>query len=220
MTDCRDVRVREMLPEYMHEMLAPGERALVQLHLRGCEECREELAVLESCRRVMGVAPGVDVSRVVAALPTAPGQRAPGVQALRLTDVADARVSPTRRRGWGGAGGWRVAALALLTVGALGVAVVRGGHWPVASADGFAARVVEGGVPTGSPGAPTAPGGAVAGELPTLALVGGLGELSDASIGELLAEVELMEALPPEEPRPLILAGDMGIPFDEGTGGL
>lgn len=195
MTDCADVRIRELLPDYMHDALESRDRAMVQLHLRGCAACREELEVLERCRATMGVVPTVDVARIVGALPTPPTSASPQ---LRL-------ASPSGR-GWRGMGGWRVAAMALLTVGAVGVAV-SGGHWQVAGSDERVATASDRGA------------GTMAGAVPTLAFADGLSELSDASIGELLAEVEQMEALPEVEPRPMVLAGDVDGSIIEETGG-
>jgi|GEM_PF-3491844 len=200
MTDCADVRVRELLPDYLHDALGSGDSALVRLHLRGCAACREELRVLESSRRVLSLVPSVDVARIVSALPAPPVSSSPSL-----------RLAPSSARGWGGVGAWRVAAAALLMVGAAGVVVGRGGHWPVTSpetspqprvsyADDAGAEMELNGVAT-------------------LAFASELSELSDASIGELLAEVELMEALPAEDPRPMVLAGDVEPDASEEVGG-
>lgn len=68
MNDCQNVEFREALPDLAHDLLPATERARIQQHLEDCEDCTAELAIV---RAVLAgaVAPTVDVSRIVAAIP-------------------------------------------------------------------------------------------------------------------------------------------------------
>ena len=68
MRDCPNGEMRDRLPELMHNRLEGESLRAVLTHVAGCAECRAELALLEQLRAVP-VAPHVEVSRIVAALP-------------------------------------------------------------------------------------------------------------------------------------------------------
>src|SRR5690349_15845135 len=107
MTECPNGDIRDLLPDLLHGRLGAAERADVEAHLRGCEECRDELELLRTMRSVLGRAPAVDVDAIVA-----------GIPAYRV---------PVKRtsRSWGG---WRVAAaVTLLAAGGTSVVVARNG---------------------------------------------------------------------------------------------
>ena len=46
MSDCANVEIRELLPEYLHDRLGAPQRALVEAHLSDCEDCSAELGTL------------------------------------------------------------------------------------------------------------------------------------------------------------------------------
>lgn len=70
MTDCLNVEIRELLPEYLGGTLSAARRAEVESHLASCDDCAEELALLRLVRQAYAAtAPAVDVGRIVAALP-------------------------------------------------------------------------------------------------------------------------------------------------------
>jgi Putative zinc-finger len=73
MTDCPNADIRDQLPDLLHGHLDDASRARVELHLRTCASCRQELELLRAVRRA---APeiAVDVGRIVSALP-APRRR-------------------------------------------------------------------------------------------------------------------------------------------------
>ncbi|OYV74079.1 MAG: hypothetical protein B7Z72_01020 [Gemmatimonadetes bacterium 21-71-4] len=50
MTDCPNAEVRDLLPDLLHDRLDEATRMRVEAHLRACEECRGELALLRSLR--------------------------------------------------------------------------------------------------------------------------------------------------------------------------
>lgn len=71
MSDCADLEIREMLPEYLHGALQPAERARVASHLSSCAECAAELRLLETVRRShQAAAPAVNVAAIARALPS------------------------------------------------------------------------------------------------------------------------------------------------------
>src|SRR6185503_20767170 len=70
MSDCLNVEMRELLPEYLNGTLAATRRAEVEAHLAGCAECADELTVLRLVREAYAAeAPAVNVNAIVAALP-------------------------------------------------------------------------------------------------------------------------------------------------------
>ena len=68
MNDCRNIEIREVLPELVHGTLPEIERARVQQHLASCDDCSAELAIIRAVRGG-AVGPSVDVARIVAAIP-------------------------------------------------------------------------------------------------------------------------------------------------------
>lgn len=104
MTDCPNGDIRDLLPDLLHGRLGATERAAVEVHLRDCEECRDELELLRSMRSALRRAPAVNVDRIVAEIPPY---------------HAPARAA----RSWGG---WRIAAaITLLAAGGTSVVVAR-----------------------------------------------------------------------------------------------
>src|SRR5689334_3621274 len=108
MFDCANVEIRELLPDLVAGTVDGVTRGRVVEHVASCAECASELETLRLVRSAFGAAPAIDVHRVVAALPTPPARRpaAPrGVPVKRWID-------------------WRVAAaLTTITVGGLSLAI-------------------------------------------------------------------------------------------------
>lgn len=67
MRDCDDVRMRDLLPDLLHDRLAVSVRTDVEAHLRGCGDCRAELLIL---RQVVAIspAPALDTRRIASAI--------------------------------------------------------------------------------------------------------------------------------------------------------
>ena len=94
---------QQLLPWYINDTLDEGERAIVDAHLAGCDECRAELAVERNLARAVASLP-VDVEQSWSAL-------------TAKLDAAPAPVALWRRRvpiGW--AAGWPVAAAATVAL--------------------------------------------------------------------------------------------------------
>lgn len=68
MNDCKEVEIREALPELVHGVLPEPVRLRVQQHLADCGDCAEELAII---RAVLATMPAVkvDTTRITAAIP-------------------------------------------------------------------------------------------------------------------------------------------------------
>src|SRR3954470_24027134 len=79
MNECVDSEIQELLPDLLHGSLDEQARRLVELHLAGCESCREELDVIRTVKAATIFAPGIDVGRVVRQIPPYRGV-VPGVQ--------------------------------------------------------------------------------------------------------------------------------------------
>jgi hypothetical protein len=197
MSDCANVEMRELLPELAAGTLDAATRARVDAHLIDCADCTSELEMLRLVRAAFASAPAVDVSRVVAALPTpvAAARRARGPE-------------PVKR--WMD---WRVAAaLTTITVGGLSLAISQRMHSgsemplrdsvavrtpPVAPPKSAAAgspRVV-GTAPRDTPPSTTAnrrPSTAKA----QLSFGGGTDDLDDASLKELLGALDEIDRAP------------------------
>lgn len=69
MTDCPNGALRDLLPDLLHDRLAPAERSEVEAHVRSCTDCAAELALLRSLRASMSRVPTVNASRIAAAIP-------------------------------------------------------------------------------------------------------------------------------------------------------
>lgn len=70
MSDCQNVDIRERLPEYLSGTLSHVRRSEVSAHLASCQECAEELALLQLVREAYEASsPAVNVSAIVSQLP-------------------------------------------------------------------------------------------------------------------------------------------------------
>jgi len=70
MNDCLNVEIRELLPEYLSGTLSARRREEVWNHVTACDDCAQELALLQLVRQAYAEAtPAVNVGAIVAALP-------------------------------------------------------------------------------------------------------------------------------------------------------
>ena len=70
MSDCPNVEIRELLPDYLGGRLSDVRRSEVSSHLASCPECADELALLQLVREAyQATTPVVNVSAIVGALP-------------------------------------------------------------------------------------------------------------------------------------------------------
>jgi anti-sigma factor RsiW len=175
MTDCPNGEVRDLLPDFLHDRLAPDVRRDVEAHVAGCEECRAELALLGAMRSTLRRAPTVDVAAIAAAIPP---YRAPA------------------RRSWGG---WRAAAAVILVAGGTSVAVLQfrdGAVEPVRDTTTAVAVRAADSVPMAT-SAPQVETPAPVQASHELALgTAAVTDLDDAELSTLLAHLQTLDALP------------------------
>ena len=70
MTDCSNVEIRELLPDYLSGTLSDVRRNEVRAHVASCDDCAEELELLNLVRQAYAEAtPPVNVNAIVSALP-------------------------------------------------------------------------------------------------------------------------------------------------------
>ena len=109
MTDCPNGEVRDLLPDLLHDRLAPDERRRVEAHVASCADCQQELALLRAMRTSLRRTRPANVAAIVAAVP--------------------AYRAPARRS----RPGWRAAAaILILAAGGTSVAVLQRGDVGVA----------------------------------------------------------------------------------------
>ena len=68
MTDCTNLEMRDVLPDYARGALTGSPVTAVEQHLASCASCRAELAAVRSALAALGAAPRVDTARIVAAV--------------------------------------------------------------------------------------------------------------------------------------------------------
>ncbi|MBX6333632.1 MAG: zf-HC2 domain-containing protein, partial [Gemmatimonadaceae bacterium] len=133
MTDCPRGDIRDLLPDLVHDQLAPELRAAVEAHVATCAACAAEVALLHRMRAALGRTPRLDVERIAAAVRAARADDAgvpdtipiAAIPATRAGEVpAAARPRAARRRVlWSD---WRAAAgIAAVAVGVMSYSLAR-----------------------------------------------------------------------------------------------
>jgi anti-sigma factor RsiW len=179
MSDCLNVEIRELLPEYLGGTLSASRRAEVDAHVASCAECADELAVLRLVREAYAESPAVNVKAIVAALPR---------KSARATIRTVQAAAPVGRS-------WRQHAFQIAAV----VSFIALGGISLAVARSFF---------DGNPSA-VAPDTLVAvnAETPAISFAGGVSDLGDEDLEALLSALEEIEALPVTETADPPLAG-------------
>jgi anti-sigma factor RsiW len=68
MRDCANAKMRDLLPDLLHDRLPAAARAEVRAHVDACDACRVELELLVLVRAAI-IAPPLDSSRIAASIP-------------------------------------------------------------------------------------------------------------------------------------------------------
>lgn len=88
MSDCPNVEIRELLPDYLSGTLSASRRAEVASHVASCSDCADEMAMLRLVREAWTAAtPAVDVGAIVAALPRPRKASRPVVRSWRSSQA-------------------------------------------------------------------------------------------------------------------------------------
>ncbi|HEY6088956.1 MAG TPA: zf-HC2 domain-containing protein [Gemmatimonadaceae bacterium] len=193
MNECTEIEINEMLPDLLHQSLAPDAAVRVEAHLAACTVCREDLEILRTVMGAAVFAPTISVDRVARQIP--PYQRILPAE----TPVV------TRAVKWLAA-----AAVVLLVVGSGSVLIVRqnSASSPTVVASGSQAQVA-----TQNPAAIATPSTVAQTRSATsrtttgthaLALAADVDGLSDGNLAQLMNEMTSFDALPASEPEPVI----------------
>jgi hypothetical protein len=184
MNKCTNSEIQDLLPDLEHGKLVAAVRQQVEVHLAGCESCREDLRVIRTVKSAAVFAPSIDAESVVRQIPP---YRMP----------MPAKEMPARNR----LVEWLVAAtVAVLLVGGGALLQKHGPATNVASID--TAAVAQESLPPGIvlPPNPTVPSV----HTPALSLAADVRELSDGNLQQLMDEMENFDALPTPEPEPVL----------------
>ena len=188
MTDCTNLEMRDLLPDYARGALTGAPVMAVEQHLASCGSCRAELAVVRSALAALGDVPRVDTARIVAAV----GQS-------RRT-----RQRVTRRV-------WLAAASIVAIAGA--AVLARSVARDPGSPDLPPVIVAVTDSPAATPVTPTPSGPVRTAAHPTTELVvgGGVADLADADLESLLGMLDDLDAQIDVEPSavPVLLEGEV-----------
>jgi anti-sigma factor RsiW len=201
MSDCTNLEMRDLLPDFARGALSGRSLVAVEQHLATCASCRAELALVRNAQVVLGATPRVDTSRIAAAV-----VRAGRIRRDATTAVAQAR----RRRAWSILASprrvWLAAASVVAIVGAAllvtSVALDSGApDLPPA-----VAQVEESIAPAPIATAPTQRVRSTTRQVPGAELVvgGGLSDLADADLESLLRMLDGLDAQLDVEPAILL----------------
>jgi anti-sigma factor RsiW len=180
MSDCSNVEIRELLPEYIGGTLSDARRSEVSAHLATCQECAEELELLKLVREAYAATtPAVNVDAIVSKLPRKPA--APSIRSVR----SGAPVG----RSWIRSQVFQIAAVvSFVAVGGISLAVARSffdGNTSATNGDTTVAIA----------------------ESPAISFAGGLSDLGDEDVEALLSALDNIEALPVVETADPPLSG-------------
>jgi len=201
MTDCSNVEMRELLPEYLHDALGPASRGRVEAHLAACSPCREELATLRLARAVLSSerTPAFDAAAIVRALPRPSTPHAVPSAASPASSPPMAVVRPSVRRS---STMLRIAAaVTFISLGAISVAVTRAYFGGAPSGGDSAIVALSPDTPAVAAVLPgTAPGTGERAQA-GLTLHASWRELDDASLESLMGALDDLEAAPLADPE-------------------
>ena len=206
MSDCTNLDLRDLLPDFARGALTGPSRVALDAHLATCAACRAELEVVRKAHAALSAAPPVDTARIAAAV-----TRATALRREATTSVAQAR----RRRAWGSGAPARRAWLAAASVAAIAAAVLLASNLRRDPASLGGAPVVvqsdEPAAPTPVASEPTRP--ATPRPIPDAELVmgGGVSDLADADLESLLEVLQQVDTALDVEPAVLspVLEGDV-----------
>src|SRR5918993_404124 len=88
MSDCTNLEMRDLLPDFARGALGGPSRVALEAHLATCDSCRVELEVVRKAHAALSVTPLVDTSRIAAAV----------VRSTALRREATTSVAQARRR--------------------------------------------------------------------------------------------------------------------------
>ncbi len=217
MTECSNVEMQDLLPEFAAGDMPARDRESVELHLASCAPCRAELDVITAVLNARPLPPVMNVAAIVAALPR------PAVPAVTTSDapvplriiaggVTDrvpsmqqtARTRRAKTSVFGSSLMRFAAVLTLVSVGGLSVMVAN--RTPKTLIDNGVASVVltDSGYLVAALDVPYAPGStpveAVVSVAPSVLPIQELSDYSDDELEMLLERLDAWDGAPPLEP--------------------
>ena len=222
MNDCLNAEMRESLPDLIHGNLEPAKVAQMQAHIASCDACAAELELLRAVVASMPAAPGMNVQRIVSALPVAAKR---GLLLHRGNGDMVVATTPTPQRSqplWSRPM-LRLAAVVIVAAGGLSLLVGRDvlnpetqvGHktFPVAVTStpvttSPSEPAITPSVTHVAESSPAVTGGAGSG-----LLISEVQQLSDEHLVALLDEMATIDPLPTAEPEtlaPVVAESDSG----------
>jgi len=196
MSECSEGTWRDRLPDLVTGRLSDSDAVEVDAHVAGCRSCADELQLL---RIVHAARPQVAPPAVAAIVARLPKPAIVGAEVPRPTaspEVVPISQAFSRRRPGGERWVWRLAASAVLMVGAAGAFLLTGPGTDPSTADEPVVAVES---IAGTPADPT---------VGVSLSYGGAWDLSEAEMQEVLASLERWDGAPSTdiETTPLVLA--------------
>lgn len=111
MSECTNGEMRDLLPELVSGRVGAEMQLAVEAHVAECEECAEELELLRALRPALMRGPAIDAAKIAAAV---------RAQVPASSQPVRGRAAPM----WS----LRIAAAAILAVGAIGIVYALGGR--------------------------------------------------------------------------------------------
>jgi hypothetical protein len=205
MSECTNLEMRDLLPDYARGLLTGATAVLIEDHLMTCAECRAELRLVRSASAVLGAAPRVDTVRIVDAV-----ARSQAIRRSATASVAEAR----RRRAWSVGAPSRRVWLAAASIAAIVTAAViatpdrpTSGPEPAPTVAQSTAPVQP--APESSPA--VSPGSRRSAPRIELVMGGGVSDLADADLESLLQALDDVDTELDVEPAVLlpVMEGDV-----------
>ena len=206
MSECTNLEMRDLLPEFARGALSGASSVAVEAHLATCADCRAELCVLRDARAVLGRAPAIDAPRIVTAI-----ARSSAVRREATTSVAQAR----RRRAWSVSAPsrrvWLAAASIAAVVGAAALARSNTRNPSTVDPVPIAAQTDQPNTPPVAATEPTRPMTPRPATQAELVMGGGVSDLADADLESLLQALDDVDTQLDVEPAVLlpVLEGDV-----------
>jgi anti-sigma factor RsiW len=205
MSECTNLEMRDLLPDFARGALTGASSVAVEVHLATCADCRAELCVLRDARSVLDRAPAIDAPRIVAAI-----ARSSAVRREATTSVAQAR----RRRAWSVSAPsrrvWLAAASIAAVVGAAALARSNMRNPTTADPSPIAVQTEQPSTTAVVVTAPTRPVSPRPATQAELVMGGGVSDLADADLESLLHALDDVDTQLDVEPAVLlpVLEGD------------
>lgn len=199
MSECTNIEMREMLPSYLRGDDQNADRSRVMAHVAECADCRAELELLRAAHAMLTAAPAIDTSRI----------------ASRVAAASRAGAQPTEGRSITSWRSPRRALLAAASIGVIAAASLLTLRTPepneVATAPVNRTVPLDTSLATPAPSPPRAPVVKAPPARSGIVFGGGIGDLNDAQVEALLADLEQADVLIGADPVPVMpwLDGDV-----------